>query len=160
MWCSTGWAGRRNGKTIDSLASTGHWISYGHATGALPPLDPGLQSAKSLRVSRPVLFHYTDDPVRLRAMAANVFAMLERGVLRVTLRHRFPLSAAAAAVEALESRQTTGSIVLFGLEQVPLSGAEGSRPAQAHQPLGAARSNEHERAGSLRLRSGQGPAVQ
>ena len=113
MWCSTGWAGWRNGRTTNSLASTGHWISYGHATGALPPLDPGLQSAKSLRVSRPVLFHYTDDPVRLRAMAANVFAMLERGVLRVTLRHRFPLSAAAAAVEALESRQTTGSIVLF-----------------------------------------------
>ena len=100
-------------ENYDSLASTGHWISYGHATGALPPLDPGLQSAKSLRVSRPVLFHYTDDPVRLRVMAANVFAMLERGVLRVTLRHRFPLSAAAAALGALESRQTTGSIVLF-----------------------------------------------
>ena len=100
-------------ENYDSLASTGHWISYGHATGALPPLDPGLQSAKSLRVSRPVLFHYTDDPVRLRAMAANVFALLERGVLRVTLRHRFPLSAAAAAIDALESRRTTGSIVLF-----------------------------------------------
>ena len=84
MWCSTGWAGWRSGRITNSLASTGHWISYGHATGALPPLDPGLQSAKSLRLSRPVLFHYTDDPVRLRAMAANVFAMLERGVLKVT----------------------------------------------------------------------------
>ncbi len=113
MWCSTGWAGWRNGKIIDSLASTGHWISYGHASGALPPLDPDLQSAKSLRISRPVLFHYTDDPVRLRARAANVFAMLERGVLRVTLRHRFPLSAAAAALNALQLRQTTGSIVLL-----------------------------------------------
>jgi len=61
-----------------------------------------------LRLSRPVLFHYTDDPVRLRAMAANVFAMLERGVLKVTLRHRFPLSA-AAALDALQSRQTIGS---------------------------------------------------
>jgi len=100
-------------ENYESLASTGHWISYGHATGALPPLDPGLQSAKSLRLSRPVLFHYTDDPVRLRAMAANVFAMLERGVLKVTLRHRFPLSAAAAALDALQSRQTIGSIVLF-----------------------------------------------
>jgi NADPH:quinone reductase-like Zn-dependent oxidoreductase/uncharacterized protein YndB with AHSA1/START domain len=99
-------------ENYESLASTGHWISFGHTTGALPPLDPGLQSAKSLRVSRPVLFHYTDDPVRLRAMAANVFAMLQRGVLRVTVRHRFPLSAAGAALDALESRQTTGSIVL------------------------------------------------
>jgi NADPH:quinone reductase len=100
-------------ENYETLASTGHWISYGHATGALPPLDPGLQSAKSLRLSRPVLFHYTDDPFRLRAMAANVFAMLERGVLKVTLRHRFPLSAAAAALDALQSRQTIGSVVLF-----------------------------------------------
>jgi NADPH2:quinone reductase len=96
----------------ESLARTGHWVSYGHATGPLPSLDPALQSAKSLRMSRPVLFHYTADPVRLRAMAANVFAMLERGVLRVDLRHRYPLSAAAAALSALESRQTIGSIVL------------------------------------------------
>jgi NADPH2:quinone reductase len=99
-------------ENYESLASTGHWISFGHTTGALPPLDPDLQSAKSLRLSRPVLFHYTDDPDRLRAMAANVFAMLQRGVLRVTVRHRFPLSAAAAALDALESRQTTGSIIL------------------------------------------------
>jgi NADPH2:quinone reductase len=88
-------------ENYESLAPTGHWIAYGHATGALPPLDPALQSAKSLRVLRPVLFHYTDDPVRLRAMAAKVFAMLERGVLRVTVRHRFPLSAAAAALQTL-----------------------------------------------------------
>jgi NADPH:quinone reductase-like Zn-dependent oxidoreductase len=100
-------------ENYDSLAPTGHWIAYGHATGALPPLDPALQSAKSLRVSRPVLFHYTDDPVRLRAMAANVFAMLERGVLRVTVRHRFPLSAAAAALQTLESRRTIGPVVLL-----------------------------------------------
>jgi len=99
-------------ENYESLASTGHWVSYGHATGALPPIDPALQSAKSLRVSRPVLFHYTADPVRLRAMAANVFTMLERGVLKVNLRHRYPLSAAAAALGALEARQTTGSIIL------------------------------------------------
>jgi NADPH:quinone reductase len=100
-------------ENYESLASTGHWISYGHTTGPLPSLDPTLQSAKSLRLSRPVLFHYTDDPVRLRAMAANVFAMLERGVLKVKLRHRLPLSAAAAALDALQSRQTVGSVVLF-----------------------------------------------
>jgi NADPH2:quinone reductase len=100
-------------ENYDALAPTGHWIAYGHATGALPPLDPALQSAKSLRVSRPVLFHYTDDPVQLRAMAADVFAMLERGVLKVDVRHRFPLSAAASALDALQARRTMGSIVLL-----------------------------------------------
>jgi NADPH:quinone reductase-like Zn-dependent oxidoreductase/uncharacterized protein YndB with AHSA1/START domain len=96
-----------------AIAVTGHWISYGQATGPLPPLDAGQQAAKSLRISRPVLFHYTAEPARLRDMAANVFALVERGVLRVPVRHRFPLSAAAAAHSALESRQTTGPIVLL-----------------------------------------------
>jgi NADPH:quinone reductase-like Zn-dependent oxidoreductase len=100
-------------ENYEALAPTGHWISYGHASGALPPLDPQLQGAKSLRVSRPVLFHYTADPHQLRAMADNVFSMLNRGVLRVSLRHRYPLSAAGAAHNALEARQTTGSIILF-----------------------------------------------
>jgi NADPH:quinone reductase len=100
-------------ENYDALALTGHWISYGQATGALLPLDAGLQAAKSLRVSRPVLFHYTAEPTRLREMAANVFAMIGRGVLRVTVRHRYPLSAAAAAHDALEARSTTGSIVLL-----------------------------------------------
>jgi NADPH2:quinone reductase len=60
-----------------------------------------------------VLFHYTAEPQRLREMAANVFTMIERRVLRVSVRHRYPLSAAAAAHDALESRSTSGSIVLL-----------------------------------------------
>ncbi|HYM33617.1 MAG TPA: SRPBCC family protein [Candidatus Cybelea sp.] len=100
-------------ENYSALALTGHWVSYGQATGPLPPIDPGRQSAKSLRVSRPVLFHYTADPDRLRQMAANVFALVERGVLRVPVRHRFPLSGAAAAHQALEARATSGPIVLL-----------------------------------------------
>jgi NADPH:quinone reductase-like Zn-dependent oxidoreductase len=100
-------------ENYEAIAPTGHWISYGQATGALPPLDAGLQAAKSLRLSRPALFHYTADPTRLREMAANVFAMIGRGVLRVTVQHRYPLSAAAAAHDALEGRATTGSILLL-----------------------------------------------
>jgi NADPH2:quinone reductase len=64
-------------------------------------------------MSRPVLFHYTAEPPRLREMASHVFAMVQRGALRVTVRHRYPLAAAAAAHQALESRATTGSIVLI-----------------------------------------------
>lgn len=100
-------------ENYEALATTGHWVSYGHASGPLPQLDPGRQSAKSLRVSRPVLFHYTEDPHRLRDMAANLFAMIERGVVRSSVRHRFPLAAAAAAHSALERRETTGQVVLL-----------------------------------------------
>ena len=99
-------------ESYESIARLGHWVSYGHATGMLPSLDANLQSEKSLRVSRPVLFHYTADTVRLRAMATNVFAMLDREVLKVNVRHRYPLTSAASALDALESRQTIGSVVL------------------------------------------------
>jgi NADPH:quinone reductase len=100
-------------ENYEALAVTGHWVSFGHAGGALPPLDPQRQAAKSLRVSRPVLFHYTGEPERLREMAASVFAMVERGALRPHIGKRFPLAAAAAAHEALESRATAGSVVLL-----------------------------------------------
>jgi len=97
----------------EALAPTGHWVSFGEATGALPALDPHRQAAKSLRLSRPVLFHYTADPARLSEMAAQVFALAAAGTLRVTIGSRFPLAAAAAAHRALEARQSTGSIVLI-----------------------------------------------
>ena len=100
-------------ETYEALAVTGHWVSFGHAGGALPALEPRRQSAKSLQMSRPVLFHYTAQPTALREMAGHVFAMAERGVLRAVIRHRFPLAAAKQAHEALEARTTAGQIVLL-----------------------------------------------
>ncbi len=105
---------RAAAENYDALARTGHWVSYGQATGPMPALEPRMQQAKSLRISRPVLFHYTEDPQRLREMAASVFALVERGVLRVPAGHRFPLASAAAAHDALEARETVGPIVLIG----------------------------------------------
>ena len=49
----------------------------------------------------------------LQEMAARVFAMVERGTLKVTIGQRFPLAAAAAAHDALEARRTFGSVVLL-----------------------------------------------
>ena len=99
-------------ENYEALAVTGHWVGYGQATGPVPALDPARQAAKSLRMSRPVLFHYTGDPRRLNEMAKHVFEMVERGILRAGTRHRMPLAAAAGAQRAMEARQTTGSVVL------------------------------------------------
>lgn len=51
--------------------------------------------------------------VRLKAMAAAMFAMIARGVLRPVIGQRFPLAAAASAHDALEARRTTGATVLL-----------------------------------------------
>jgi NADPH:quinone reductase len=99
-------------ETYEALALTGHWIAYGHAAGPSPSLDQQRQTQKSLRLSRPVLFHYTSEPERLRAMAAKVFAMIEQRTLRPYIGQRFPLAATAIAHDAMERRATIGSVLL------------------------------------------------
>jgi NADPH:quinone reductase len=95
-------------ENLAALAMRGHWVSYGHATGALEPLNLG---AKSGTLSQPVLFHYTEDS--LQQMAGRTFAALRDGILRPDVRHRYPLAAAADAHRDLEARRTSGQIVLL-----------------------------------------------
>jgi NADPH:quinone reductase-like Zn-dependent oxidoreductase len=96
-------------ENYEALAMRGHWVSYGQASGphdAFPDLGP-----KSGTLSRPVLFHYTEQ--HLREMAGNVFHALRDGVIRVDVRHRYPLAAAADAHRDLEARRTSGQVVLL-----------------------------------------------
>jgi NADPH2:quinone reductase len=98
---------------LDALALCGHWVSYGQASGPLGPLAPEVLSDKSVTLSRPVLFHYTAERAAREEMAQRVFTALGDGVLRVELRHRYPLAAAADAHRDLEARRTTGPLVLL-----------------------------------------------
>ena len=98
-------------ENLEALAVTGHWVCYGQASGpheALPDLG-----SKSGTLSRPVLFHYTADRSVLAEMAQRTFAALRAGTIRVEIRHRYPLAAAAEAHRDLEARRTTGSLVLL-----------------------------------------------
>ena len=98
-------------ENLEALASTGHWVSFGQASGPLDEL-PDL-GAKSGTLSRPVLFHYTAERAALQEIAGNVFKALANQTIRVELRHRYPLAAAAEAHRELEARRTMGSIVLL-----------------------------------------------
>ncbi len=98
---------------LASLAVFGHWVSVGQASGPLPPLSSDALLEKSATFSRPVLFHYTADPQRLKEMAERLWAMLASGKVRPVIGARYPLSAAAQAHRALESRATQGSQVLI-----------------------------------------------
>jgi len=96
-------------ENLEALAMRGHWVSYGQASG---PHDsfPDL-TVKSGTLSRPVLFHYTAE--HLQEMAGNVFSALRDGTIRVDVRHRYPLAAAADAHRDLEARRTSGQILLL-----------------------------------------------
>jgi NADPH:quinone reductase-like Zn-dependent oxidoreductase len=100
-------------ENLAALALCGHWVSYGQASGPLLPIDPEALTARSATVSRPVLFHYTAAPAALHEIAQQTFEALRAGVIRVEVRHRYPLAAAAEAHRDLEGRRTSGSLVLL-----------------------------------------------
>ncbi len=100
-------------KSLDALTTLGHVVCFGASSGAVEPLDLGKLSAGSLTVSRPVLFHYTADRGRLEQMAARTFAAYRDGKIRPEVSRRFALKDAAKAHRLLESRQSTGAMVLI-----------------------------------------------
>ncbi len=95
------------------LAPCGHWVSFGQASGALDAVPLEGLSAKSLTLSRPVLFDYLRRRHDLEALAAQVFEAWRTGVLKVQLRHRYPLAEAALAHRELQARRTIGPLILL-----------------------------------------------
>ena len=100
--------------SLASLKRRGLMISFGNASGPVPPVSPlELSRAGSLFLTRPTLGDYVAEPGELRASAARLFEMIGRGAIPVTIGARFPLAEAAEAHRALEARQTTGSTLLI-----------------------------------------------
>jgi NADPH:quinone reductase len=100
-------------ENFEALARCGHWISLGQASGPLQPIDPNWLVGKSLTFSRPVAFDYVATRDKLQERAQRVWDALAAGTLRAPTVERFSLDAADRAHERLESRGTTGSLVLM-----------------------------------------------
>jgi NADPH2:quinone reductase len=100
--------------SLDCLAPRGLMVSYGNASGKPPPLEVGTLATKgSLFLTRPTLYAYIRSRSELLASAEALFVLLRQGRLKLHISARFPLSAAADAHRALESRQTTGQLLLL-----------------------------------------------
>ncbi len=99
--------------SLDCLAPLGLMVSYGNASGPVPPVDISILSAKgSLYVTRPNLATYTAKRADLERVAGELFDVVAKGAVKIEVNQTFPLKDAAAAHIALESRKTTGSTVL------------------------------------------------
>ena len=100
--------------SLDCLAPRGMLVLFGQSSGKPPPLDlQRLGGPRSLYLSRPSLFAYVADRAELLASSAALFEVLLRGIVTVAAPTAFPLKDAAKAHQALESRATTGSLVLL-----------------------------------------------
>ena len=99
--------------SLECLAMLGHLVSFGQASGAVPPVELGLLSAKSATLTRPVLFHYTEAREDLVAMAGELFHIVGQGVVKIEIATTRPLAEAAQAHLDLEARRTVGSTVLI-----------------------------------------------
>ena len=100
--------------SIDSLRPRGMMVSFGNASGAVPPFSPLLLSRKgSLFVTRPSLASYYATPEETADGCAALFDMILSGRVQPHIGARIPLREAAEAHRALEARETVGSTVLM-----------------------------------------------
>ena len=100
--------------SLDSLRPMGMMVSYGSASGPVPPLDLIVLSQKgSLFVTRPTLMNYTAKRADLEALGAELFAVVASGQVRIEVNQSYPLAEAAQAHRDLEARKTTGSTILL-----------------------------------------------
>jgi len=101
-------------RSLDCLQPRGLMVSFGNSSGPVPPFSMSeLASRGSLYLTRPSLAAYTATRAELEARAADLFAMVESGKVKIDIRQRFPLADAAQAHIALEARRTTGSTILL-----------------------------------------------
>jgi len=100
--------------SLDCLQPLGMMVSFGNASGAVPPFPVGVLAAKgSLFLTRPTLFTYTAKDADLKAIARDLFKVVGDGSVKVRVNQTYALKDAVKAHQDLEARKTTGSTVLI-----------------------------------------------
>jgi NADPH:quinone reductase len=99
---------------LDSLRPLGMMVTFGNASGPVPPVSPlELSKRGSLFLTRPTLFHYIARREDLLATARDLFNAVKNKTVRVRVQQTYALKDAADAHRDLEARKTTGSTVLI-----------------------------------------------
>jgi NADPH2:quinone reductase len=100
--------------SLDCIRPMGTWVTFGNASGPVPPFAPLLLMQKgSLFATRPTTAHYLAKRSDLEQAAAALFRVVEDGTVKITIGQTFALKDAAEAHRALEARQTSGATVLL-----------------------------------------------
>jgi len=100
--------------SLDCIRPLGMFVSFGNASGPIEAFSLGLlQSKGSLFATRPTLNTYAAKRADLLSMAAELFAVVGSGAVKIPINQKYPLRDAVKAHRDLESRATTGSSILI-----------------------------------------------
>ena len=99
-------------KSLACLRPLGLLALFGQSSGAVEPIDPNILARGSFFLTRPTLGHFIAKRADLEATAAELFAVVASGAVKIVVNQTYPLREAARAHADLEARRTTGSTVL------------------------------------------------
>jgi len=99
--------------SVASLAPRGYLVSYGAASGPVPPVALSVLNPKSLFLTRPTLVSYTATRAELEQRSGDVLGWVKSGNLHVKIHGRYPLKDAAEAHRDLQGRFTSGKLLLI-----------------------------------------------
>jgi NADPH2:quinone reductase len=99
--------------SLDCLRPRGLMVSFGNASGAVPPFELSLLTAKgSLYITRPTLASYTAARAELEATAQELFEIVLSGKVQIEIGSRYRLADVQQVHRDLEGRQTSGAVVM------------------------------------------------
>ncbi len=101
-------------QSLDCIKPRGMMVTYGNASGPVPPIDVGILGVKgSLKLTRPTVMTYAHDRSLLEPMSADLFDKVINGKIKIEINQRYQLQDAAQAHLDLEDRKTTGSTIFL-----------------------------------------------
>jgi NADPH2:quinone reductase len=98
--------------SLDCVARKGSLISFGNASGAVPPLAIARLSAKNVRLMRPTLFNFLVTREEFEGYTQELFDFIVKDKMDVRIHETYALSDVARAHGDLEGRRTTGKLLL------------------------------------------------
>lgn len=94
------------------VSRKGSIVSFGNASGAVPPFAIARLSAKNIKLLRPTLFNYIYERAEYERYANELFDLIQLDGIEVRIHETYPLEEVARAHADIESRKTTGKLLL------------------------------------------------
>lgn len=99
--------------SLASLRPFGLMVSFGNASGVVPPVSLGALAGKGLYLTRPSLFVHLASQEATQEIAGDLFRIVESGAVKIEVEQRYPFDEVQRAHREMEARTTTGSGVLL-----------------------------------------------